>query len=203
MAAGASGMTEVLGYCRNCGKALTAETIRYVGPAFYCVDCQAAVVQRPPAAEVTPEDRKARGRAATAAALGIIPGLGAVYNGDFVKAVIHIVIFGTIISLINRAPGLFVPMLVAWIFYMPFDAYQSAMAKAKSAAGNAPGTSASGQTPPAVARHEQIGPIILIGIGTLALLDRLNLINLDRVFDFWPLGLIALGVWLLLKRQQE
>jgi hypothetical protein len=54
-----------------------------------------------------------------------------------------------------------------------------------------------------VARHEQIGPIILIGIGTLALLDRLNLINLDRVFDFWPLGLIALGVWLLLKRQQE
>jgi TM2 domain-containing membrane protein YozV len=183
-----SGM-EVKGYCRHCGKALTAETWREVGGAFYCPDCLAAMVD-----QAKPPERSAGGRAATAAALGIVPGLGAVYNGEFVKAAIHILIFGTIISLINRS-AFFVVLLVAWIFYMPLEAYQTA--KAKTLAG--PQAKSWG----APARREQLGPIVLISIGTLALLDRLNIVNIDRVLDFWPLGLIALGVWLLVKRQQE
>ena len=177
------------GYCRQCGKALTPETLREVQGAYYCSDCLAAWVSQGPQRRKSSE-----GRAATAAVLGIIPGLGAVYNGDYVKALIHVLVFGSIISLIDRSPGIFVPMLVAWIFYMPFEAYQTAKARAQS-----------GRPNPADAplrRRETIGPVLLIAIGTLALLNELNIIDFDRILSFWPLGLIALGVWLLMKRQE-
>ena len=210
-AAGTEGITPA-GYCRNCGTALTQETLREVQGAYYCPSCLGTMVSQAQAGPVVPPARSPRGRAATAAALGIIPGLGAVINGEYVKALIHVLVFAAIISLIERSPGIFVPLLVAWIFYMPFEAYQTAKAKAAQAASAAQtgavaataGTAGGGTV--AVAgpgvRRETIGPILLIAIGTLVLLDQWNLVNLDRVLDFWPLGLIALGVWLLLKGQQ-
>jgi hypothetical protein len=210
MSAGAPGGGTPAGYCRNCGTALTPETLREVQGVYYCPDCLAGMVSQ---AQGRPAGSSQAGlgstaRAKAAAALGIIPGLGAVYNGEYVKALIHVLVFAAIISLIDRAPGIFVPLLVAWIFYMPFEAYQTAKAKALQAAGAAQGGTASPGAAAFVAptggavRRETIGPILLIAIGTLVLLDQWNLVNLDRVLDFWPLGLIALGVWLLLKRQE-
>src|SRR5213076_335462 len=32
-------------------------------------------------------------------ALGLIPGVGAIYNGEFVKAAVHVLIFGMLVSL--------------------------------------------------------------------------------------------------------
>jgi len=180
------------GYCRHCGKALTPETLREVQGAYYCPDCLATWV---PQAQASAK-AAGGGRAATAAVLGIIPGLGAVYNGEYVKALIHVLVFGIIISLIDRSPGIFVPMLVAWIFYMPFEAYQTAKAKEKAAVGG-PGVFDAGAR-----RRATIGPILLIVIGTLALLSEFNIIDLERIREFWPLGLIALGVWLLVKRKE-
>ncbi len=207
-AAGAAGGAPA-GYCRHCGKALTPETLREVQGAYYCPECLAGMVGQAealPTAVFTPE-RRASARARAAAALGIIPGLGAVYNGEYVKALIHVMVFAAVISLIDRAPGIFVPLLVAWIFYMPFEAYQTAKSKALAAAAAAPagtaGASSAGMAVPRGTTHrETIGPILLIVIGTLVLLDQWNLVNLDRVLDFWPLGLIALGFWLLVKRQE-
>jgi len=187
-----SGVTAA-GYCRHCGKMLTAETLREVKGAYYCPDCLAASV-----GQARPRPAGGR-RPGTAAALGIIPGLGAVYNGDYVKALIHVLVFGTIISLIDRSPGIFVPLLVAWIFYMPFDAYQTAKAKAEAELSGASGT---GLVSAPQRRRETIGPILLIAIGSLALLNELNIIDIDRILEFWPLGLIALGVWMLVKRQE-
>lgn len=184
------GSTLAAGYCRHCGKMLTPETLHEVQGAYYCSDCLAASVSQAP-----PAVRSAQGRAARAAALGIIPGLGAVYNGEYVKGLIHVLVFGLIISLIDRSPAIFVPMLVAWMFYMPFEAYQTAKAKAT------PGATA--QSEAARRQRATVGPILLIVIGTLALLNELNIIDIDRILDFWPVGLIALGVWLLVKRQER
>ncbi len=191
-AAGPSPGTPGTGYCRQCGKALTPETWREVGGAFYCPDCLATMIGQ---AQAQPRSKSGEKRAATAAALGIIPGLGAVYNGEYVKALIHVLVFGTIISLIDHSPGIFVPLLVAWIFYMPFEAYQTA--KAKAALGGARPSEAAGR------QRETLGPILLIAVGTLALLNELNIIDIDKILDFWPLGLIALGIWLLVKRQER
>jgi hypothetical protein len=188
-AADAGGGAPAAGYCRNCGKPLTPETLREVQGAYYCPDCLAvAVGQAPPGA------KSPSGRAGTAAALGVIPGLGAVYNGDYWKSLIHVLVFASIIALIPHAPVIFSLVLAAWVFYMPVEAYQTA--KAKAARGDVSSETARRQ-------RETLGPVLLIMIGSLALLDELNLIDIDRVLDFWPLGLIALGVWMLMKRREQ
>ncbi len=45
-----------------------------------------------------------------------------------------------------------------------------------------------------------IPAIILIGVGVVFLLDNLNIVAFDQVMRFWPVGLIALGLFLLIDR---
>ena len=45
-----------------------------------------------------------------------------------------------------------------------------------------------------------IPAIILIGVGVLFLMDNLNIVAFDQVMRFWPVALIALGVFLLIDR---
>jgi hypothetical protein len=50
-------------------------------------------------------------------------------------------------------------------------------------------------------RKEPIGAIVLIGLGLLFLLDQLDIFN-GRLIEFsWPLLLIGLGVWLIVRRR--
>jgi hypothetical protein len=49
-------------------------------------------------------------------------------------------------------------------------------------------------------RKEPIGAIVLIALGLLFLLGQLDIFN-GRLWEFtWPLMLIALGVWLVIRR---
>jgi hypothetical protein len=57
-------------------------------------------------------------------------------------------------------------------------------------------------TPPPVCcrRTEPIGAIVLIALGVLFLLGQLDIFH-GRLFEFaWPVLLIALGVWLIVRR---
>jgi hypothetical protein len=52
-------------------------------------------------------------------------------------------------------------------------------------------------------RKEPIGAVILIALGLMFLLGQLDLFS-GRVFEFtWPLMLIGLGVWLIVRRMQD
>ena len=57
--------------------------------------------------------------------------MGAVYNGQYAKGLLHVVIFGSIISILSSgaAQG-FVPlfglMIPTFVFYMAFEAYHTA-----------------------------------------------------------------------------
>ncbi len=52
-------------------------------------------------------------------------------------------------------------------------------------------------------RKEPIGAIVLIGLGLLFLLGQLDMFH-GRLFEFtWPLLLIGLGVWLIVRRIGE
>jgi hypothetical protein len=64
----------------------------------------------------------------TATVLGFIPGVGAMYNGQFVKALVHVLVFVILIGITNNHPifGLFI---AAWVFYQVFDAHQTAKAR--------------------------------------------------------------------------
>jgi hypothetical protein len=55
--------------------------------------------------------------------------------------------------------------------------------------------------PPAYWRRpEPIGAVILIALGVLFLLNKIDWLS-GRVFEYsWPIALIGLGVWLIVRR---
>jgi hypothetical protein len=49
-------------------------------------------------------------------------------------------------------------------------------------------------------RREPVGAVILIALGLLFLLGQLDIFN-GRMFEFaWPVLLIGLGIWLIVRR---
>jgi hypothetical protein len=60
--------------------------------------------------------------------LGFIPGVGAMYNGQYVKALAHVLIFAVFVSLSDKS-FVFGLLIAAWVFYQVFDAAQTAKAR--------------------------------------------------------------------------
>ena len=184
------------GFCRNCGKAMCPQCTREVRGALYCEECLARQLAAPPGSEAA----KTAGNPELAATLGIIPGLGAVYNGQYMKALIHVLIFGGLIALLSSdLPGgydaFFGIALACFYFYMPIEAYH--VAKARQ----------SGQPQPPDLVQDQArkptGAIVLIVLGVLFLLANFHLLERDWFSKAWPAGLIVLGVWILTDRMRK
>jgi hypothetical protein len=177
------------GFCRNCGKAMCATCTRDVRGILYCEDCLASTVAAPPAAASGPSP-------ALAAVLGVIPGLGAVYNGEYLKALIHVLLFGTMIALMDRADSaeaFFVPLFIAFIFYMPIEAYRTAKARAE---GRTP-TSLFGET----GATQPVGAYLLIALGVLFMIEQSGVPVFAYAGRFvGPLLLIGLGFYLIRRR---
>jgi len=207
--------TEASGYCRNCGKAMCAACSHRVRDVLYCEDCLAQHVGLPPtappssAAPIVAADpsglappmtplQKQSTAPVLAFLLGFIPGLGAIYNGEYNKAIIHVVVFGAIIfgiasDLGESLQGLLIFALCVFPFYMAIDAMRSAKARATGQPLTDPFENWSGQRP--------LGPIILIGIGALFLLNNFGFFDFFRVRQiFVPLLLIGIGFFMLKNR---
>jgi hypothetical protein len=196
----------VIGYCRTCGKGLTQDTVHRVYGTLFCAEhsAVAAASDANPYQAAQPMPPLAPNPSVSpimAFILGFIPGVGAIYNGEYAKGFLHVFVFGVLISLIESNGGaIFAIGLGIWTIYMAFEAYHTARARRD-------GT----PRPAALSVFEMDGemnrypilPIVLIGAGVLFLLDNLNLINFDEVARFWPVLLIAAGVALLLVRTRE
>lgn len=63
-----------------------------------------------------------------AALLGFLPGVGAMYNGQFVKGFIHVAVFAVLVSMADQY-GIFGIFIAAWILYQAFEAYHTAKAR--------------------------------------------------------------------------
>ena len=252
-------------YCRTCGKALCQNCQRDVRGVIYCQDCLAARLEGtvPPAAAnaptavyVAPTSSASPGLAAV---LGFIPGVGAFYNGQFAKGFVHVFIFAVLCHLADKADFLGL-LVMAWLFYMVFDAYTTAKARqlgqplpdhlglnallasfglgsaaihAQPIHAGAPIAPAGNPTdipPPPVASASALdqtgssgssqayvadaieparlsgpgavplGAIILIALGVLLLLDNLGVLSFRWTAQFWPIVLIAVGLWLAVRR---
>jgi hypothetical protein len=195
---------EATGYCRNCGKALCPDCTHDVRGALYCEACLAALVasqqplplQQPQSQTAAEPDVNPR----LAGVLGFIPGLGAVYNGEYVKALIHVAIFGGLIaSLASDISGeykAFIGIALGCFYcYMPVDAYRVASARRTGVPGPA------GPLAVTVTRRgKMIGPFVLIFLGVMFLLANFGLLSEDWFAKAWPLGLIALGSWTVWER---
>ncbi|HLH06217.1 MAG TPA: DUF5668 domain-containing protein [Terriglobales bacterium] len=274
-----------ISYCRTCGKPMCEICRRNVRGTYYCEECLANRLQDaiPPAAPVgtsvpmpPPVDAHAPSPG-LAAILGFIPGVGAMYNGQFAKALVHVLIFISIIWIASNGSGFFGIFIPFFVFYMVFDAYKTARARElglplpdpfgmealfgggsprpapppapvmppPASPGTTPNVAAGAVNPnaagfvtdttPAQAQTAEqywqnypanlgsqirndvyenmrqhdlgrrrssaapIGAIVLIGLGALFLLDNIGWWHFD--FNrFWPLILIAIGVWLLIRR---
>ncbi len=127
-------------FCPNCGKPLGAEDRRVVGQAVFCEPCLA---DRLAAAGASSSSMPGGGPGVAfppavplpgapnpglAALLGLIPGVGAMYNGQYAKGIVHLVIFTVLVSLANQANVLGI-LVTGWICYQVFDAYQTARSR--------------------------------------------------------------------------
>lgn len=189
---------ETTGYCRQCGKPLCPECARDVRGALYCESCLANLVASPqPATAATASGGAHPG---TAMALGFIPGLGAVYNGEYLKALIHVLIFGGIIAAfgmelpweVNTILGI---ALGCFYFYMPIEAHR--VAKARRAGQPEPPDLVVGEA------NRPLGPILLIGLGILFLLANFHILEREWFSKLWPAALIVIGVWILMDRMKR
>jgi hypothetical protein len=168
--------------------------------SVYCEKCLGELVE-PKAAKKEPVAPTNPG---AAFALGLLPGVGAIYNAEFVKAAVHILIFGTLVSLADATDAaLFGLSAFAFYWYMPFEAYYTAKKRMLGAQGITLETPIDRlqQQFGSIKDRELWGGIALVAIGGLYLLGNLELFDLHRVARLWPVVLVVIGVWLLKKHQ--
>ena len=124
-------------FCRTCGKQLCSTCVRDVRGVIYCEECLASHLRGtmpPPGSTAVPPGaipQTGMPSPKVAAILGFIPGVGAMYNGEFAKGFIHVLIFATLIWLANpdHGSGLFGLAIEAFAIYMPIEAYKTARAR--------------------------------------------------------------------------
>jgi Domain of unknown function (DUF5668) len=262
----------VAAYCQNCGKPLCAQCVRSISGVVYCESCLAAKLgisgtaagAAPGSASFVPGVAPIESEGPNpglAFILGFIPGVGAMYNGQFIKALIHVLVFVILIGITDEHP-LFGIFIAAWVFYQVFDAHQTAKARRDgmplpdpfglnelgqrlgipnrtyvppTGAGPAPGAyqtsyaAPPGPPPPSSygepyppadpyapvppvpplppempgRRPEPVGAIVLIVVGMLFLFSTLGVFRFDWIGRGWPILVIVVGLWLLVRRTRE
>jgi TM2 domain-containing membrane protein YozV len=156
-----------VGFCQDCGRGLSAETLRSVGTGVFCEPClEVRLRQGAGAYGAVPGTGQGTGAAQgyggappgsygagnygtgsygtiptpttaipgepvplLAGLLGLIPGVGAMYNGQFAKGVIHLIVFVILVFMSNNVSGVFGLFVAGWIFYQAFEAYHTAVAR--------------------------------------------------------------------------
>jgi len=204
-------------FCIHCGRALCNECIRSVRGSVYCEPCLGELVETKTSSTSNEEGAKKNEASSkqqviggtnpgAAFALGLIPGVGAIYNGEFVKAAVHILIFGTLVSISEATDAaLFGLASAAFYFYMPFEAYYTAKKRMLGAQGVMLETPIDRlqQQLGSIKDRELWGGIALVIIGGLYLLGNLDIFDLHRVARLWPLVFVLIGVWLLKNHQEK
>lgn len=197
-------------FCRDCGRALCAACQHPSQGTIFCQEhapvstnfsaSPNSAAQGPnPYQQAAPAQHVSPGLAFF---LGLIPGVGAIYNGQYVKGLVHAAIVGLLLSVATAIDGDsgegFIAMItLAFWGYMAFEAFHTA--KARQA--GLPVDEFSSLIGPNVYRtRAPIGPIVLILVGVLFLLETLHVIHFRELARFWPVLLIVAGAVMLYNR---
>lgn len=194
----------IVGYCRACGKALDEHTVHRAYGTIYCEEHVPAqgMTPEPPSPYTSPAPPPIPDSSASpplAFLLGLIPGVGAIYNGQYAKGLVHVLILGLLFSIAGNSSGASEPLItfivIGFWAYMAFEAYHTAKQRklghvADDVSSLVPGR---GSRLPAI-------PVILIVLGVIFLLNNLGLLDLGRILRYWPVLLIAAGIYMLYVR---
>ena len=198
-------------YCRTCGKPLCQVCERPAQGTVFCQEHEPAPAPAnpygapPPSPYATPYAPPVNPHAPSpglAFVLGLIPGVGAIYNGQYGKGVIHVILLGVLISIVHSGSahefeplfGMLIPLL---FFYMAFEAYHTA---SKRQRGEPVDEFSSIFPVGRPGRGFLMGPILLIVIGIIFLLETLEVVRLYQIIRYWPVFLILLGCYMLYMR---
>jgi hypothetical protein len=129
---------ERVAFCQNCGKPLCNDCVRTVGSSTFCEPCLIARVAGTPGPgfgypagvpPFVPPTEPGEPNPTIAAALGFIPGVGAMYNGQYAKGIVHLIVFALLVSLANGVDSIFGLFIAGWEFYMVIEAHHTARAR--------------------------------------------------------------------------
>ncbi|MEW6457187.1 MAG: DUF5668 domain-containing protein [Acidobacteriota bacterium] len=179
--------------CVHCGKSLCDECMIEVDGKVYCKECVKDEVKK----VTTYEKKKSPGLAAV---LAIVPGLGAIYNGQVLKAVTFILIFGILIGIQGRARGveevIFGLLIAGFYFFMIVDAYNTAKS-----------INLGEEYRPTLKLGKEEGSIfwgmVLIVLGVIFQLANWRVFSYDDVLRLWPLILIFISFRMLYVWHRE
>ena len=174
--------------CSTCKKPLCAECTHKIKGKPYCEDCLTQGAKWAAAARDLRLPSDAPKRAALCA---IIPGMGAVYNSEYLKAITYFAVWAALSMMGNRISVVFGFGAFVFIVFTMFDAYRTAEHKSRARL-----ESGADSNQPAKQDRAVIGwGIFLIALGILFLLQ--NVIPYEFLYRFWPLLFIALGAFLV------
>ena len=183
--------------CSNCGRALCPACDHRIKGYAYCQDCIVQGVDRlshplPVQRPVQQQPQLYRAKPRRAALFALIPGLGAVYNRQNTKALVHFLGFMGLAETAD-VTNLAIFGMGSFVFYLYsiIDAYRTAEAIQM-------GVDVSEEEERLKATVRQHGKAwggLLILLGGLMLIANLNLFHFDfGIHRLWPVLLMAIGV---------
>ncbi|MBM3295428.1 MAG: hypothetical protein FJY82_13040 [Candidatus Aminicenantes bacterium] len=147
------------------------------------------------------QKRPPKSPAAAGILSGFFPGAGCLYNGQIEKAILYIVIFAGLVTFQTRAfsPQPFSGLILGFFYvFQIIDAVNGAKEINRRAWLENGAEKPHPEKPPTPGTAGTQGSIfwgaVLVGLGVVVLLANFNLLDFDRIFDFWPVIVIVIGV---------
>jgi hypothetical protein len=179
--------------CHACRKPLCSDCTHKIKGKAYCQDCLIEGAEW--AATIKglklPSDSPRR-----AALCAIIPGLGAVYNSEYLKAITYFAVWAALAMLGGRVSGVFVFAAIVFVLFTMFDAYRCAEAKVRLKLQPVPVSETARQDKTIIGWG-----VFLMILGIFFLLE--NVIPWHFLNRLWPLIFIALGAYLVYRAMQN
>jgi LiaI-LiaF-like transmembrane region len=183
-------------FCTTCNKPLCPECSHQIKSKTYCQDC---LIRGAEWAAAVKDLRVPADSPKRAALCSIIPGMGAVYNGEYLKAITFFAVFASLVILGDDVHGVFGFGAFTFLIFTMFDSYRTAEIRTRIQIE--PGRQA---IQPARDKSVIGWGMFLIALGILFLIQ--NMIPYRFLHHLWPLVFILLGgylVWRAVKDRDD
>lgn len=153
-----------------------------------------------PARRYLPPDPR-RKNVALATLLSLMPGLGHVYLGYYQLGFIHVLIFASLVTILNSGAGGLEPLFgLSMGFFVLYNIVDGG--RRASLYNQALEAGAAGMLPDVVIprnRGSMLGGVVLMVIGVVMLLHTKFRLDMYWLEEWWPLAPILLGAYLFQK----